>query len=478
MQNAADAVDARAVLDGDFVVSESRITVKFTKDEGVYILSIEDDGLGMSERTLTGALLDFGTSFWRSDAARNEFPGLQARFVPRGRYGIGFFSVFMWADSVKVSSRRYSEGISDARVLEFTAGLGSRPILRPAASGESSTRFNTKVTLRIPEERWKKLFAPLNDDIFFYGRRRAAPGKPDQESTVARLSAMLKIPVYFDDSVSSKMVNIPDWETASTDQFISFLEKLEGKKYSDRVRRFAKAESLIKRDGRVVGRAFLCPSFDRSSFGLAVYELGIFVGYEQSASSVYGFVEGRAGNAARDKVDGFNIFSDREWVEKQIDYMTRISENVGDAIACQESLIAHERIARQLPIFLLNRKECSLDELVAAVGKRSKIRFSLIGDDEGEKFEATVVESTSPFIGKEVDEDKLYFLVSMPDKVTLHKLDQFITEGLGPLAQSLCEIKNGLGAKIEIRSTVTDADNYSRRKMLLVEMRRVSDLTS
>jgi hypothetical protein len=479
LQNAADAIDARDALDNDFQVSESRITVKIAKEEDVFILSVEDDGLGMSERTLTGALLDFGTSFWKSDAARNEFPGLQAQFQPRGRYGIGFFSIFMWADSVKVSSRKFSEGISDARVLEFTAGLGSRPILRPAMSSETSTRFSTKITLQITSQRWNKLFGPMNYGPYYRSSERYPYfGRPDQERTIAQLTAMLKMPVYFGDSVSTKMVNLPDWETASSDQFISFLEKLDGTEYSDRVRRFAKAESLIKQDGKVVGRAFLCPNLNTSTLGLAFYELGIFVGHKRPTASICGFVEGRAKNAARDRVDGFNVFGDSEWVEKQIDYMTRISENVGDAIACQESLIEHGRIARQLPIVLLNRKECSLDELVAAVGKRSEIRFTLKDGNEKNEFGATVVESVSPFIGKEVDEDKLYFLVSMHDKVTPDGLEQFIAERSCPLAQVLREVKNGLGSKIEFRHTLADADNYSRRQVLHVEMRRVSDRTN
>lgn len=485
LQNAADAIDARAALDGDFLIPESRITVKFAKENGVILLSVEDDGLGMSERTLTGALLDFGTSFWKSDAARNEFPGLQARFEPRGRYGIGFFSVFMWADSVKVSSRKFNEGLSDARVLEFTGGLGSRPILRPAATGEASTRFSTKVSLQILERRWNELFSRNGglspQEMLIYGRglRYSNRDRPDLESTISRLTAMLKIPVYFGDSVSTKLANMPDWETVGSDQFIAFIEKLEGVDYSERIRRFAKSESLVKRGDKVVGRAFLCPSIDKFNQGasLAFYELGILVRHDMTESFVHGFVEGRAKNAARDRVDGFKIFNDSDWVEKQIDYMTRISENLGDAIACQESLIKYNKIARQLPIVLLNRKDCSLDELIAALGKRSKIRFALPELHGAKKFGATVVDRASPFIGKDVDEDKLYFLVDMPDTIELDNFEQFIETGGGPLAQVLREVKNGLGSKVEIRSTVTDVDQYSRQQVLTIEMRRVSDLT-
>lgn len=392
----------------------------------------------------------------------------------------------MWADSVKVSSRKFSEGTSDARVLEFTAGLGSRPILRPAVPSETSTKFSTKITLQISEQRWNAIFEPEKFNPYRFastslryprlGNRHSYRDRPDQENTIARLTAMLKIPVYFGDSISTKIVNLPNWETVSSDQFISFLEKLEGEEYSDRMRRFAKAESLIRHDGKVVGRAFLRPSLDNPSSSLAFYELGIFIEQAHTSFSICGFVEARAKNAARDIVDEFDIFSDSAWVEKQIDYMTRISENIGDSIACQESLIKHGKIARKLPIVLLNRKECSLDELVTIVGRRGEIRFTLNEEHRDNEFEPTVLDSVEPFIGKEVDEDTFYFLVQLNDKVTEVGLEQFIEDGLSPLSQILREIRNGIGSKVEIRQTVIQISSYSRRKVLAVEMRRVSEL--
>jgi len=485
LQNAADAIDARSAIDSDFSESDSRITVKVSNDCEFYTLSVEDDGLGMSERTMTGALLDFGTSFWKSDAARTEFPGLQAKFQPRGRYGIGFFSVFMWADSIKVCSRKFNEGIADARVLEFSTGLGGRPILRPASTGEASTKFNTKISLTISEKRWQELFnrPDLKARIpRWMSSRHQYEYRPDQETTTARLTAMLRIPVHFGDSLSTKLINMPDWMTASSDHFIHFLEKLHGAEYSDRIRRFAKGETLIKHEGQIVGRAFLCPSLNEGRIGdLAFYELGIFVDHTKGGNMIHGFVEGRAKNAARDKVEGFDVFSDNNWVEKQIDYMTRISENVGDSVACQESLTNYGRLSRKLPIALLNRKESSLEDLIIAIGKRGRVTLSLSLDDEESEddpvFYAKEVDSVSPFIGKYVDEDRLFFLVDMPDGVTCDNLEKFISDGIGPLAQVLKEVKDCLGPTSEIRSNLVDSDYYRRSQTLNIEIRRVSDLT-
>src|SRR3546814_7262110 len=77
IQNAADAVQARRRFDerdSDYglisVGLEDRV-------DGTWLL-VEDNGIGMSELVLTGPLLDFGTSFWRSPLAMDEFPGLMA----------------------------------------------------------------------------------------------------------------------------------------------------------------------------------------------------------------------------------------------------------------------------------------------------------------------------------------------------------------------------------------------------------------
>ncbi|TKG38832.1 HD domain-containing protein, partial [Vibrio tasmaniensis] len=91
IQNSADAIEARAVLDEDFDVGDGKIVIKLMEVEGKgHVLEITDNGVGMSERILTKVLLDFGMSFWKSKAARSEFPGLQKHTNKfRGRYGIG-----------------------------------------------------------------------------------------------------------------------------------------------------------------------------------------------------------------------------------------------------------------------------------------------------------------------------------------------------------------------------------------------------
>lgn len=150
LQNAADAVralrkrgTAESPLDGE-------ITVQLRESGGYHWLDVLDTGIGMSARTLTGTLLDFGKSFWSSDAVQSEFPGLMSSgLTPSGKFGIGFFSVFMVADCVKVTSRRYDQGHDQTRTLEFRDRLNLRPILREPLTEEALSHHGTRVSLRL-----------------------------------------------------------------------------------------------------------------------------------------------------------------------------------------------------------------------------------------------------------------------------------------------------------------------------------------
>src|SRR5450755_3996049 len=95
VQNSSDAIRARRLLQ-NLHASYGKVVVTIRTEPDGHWLDVEDDGIGMSERTMTGSLLDFGKSFWTSDAIKLEFPGLIAKGMSAtGRFGVGFSSVFM-----------------------------------------------------------------------------------------------------------------------------------------------------------------------------------------------------------------------------------------------------------------------------------------------------------------------------------------------------------------------------------------------
>lgn len=147
IQNARDAVAARRALDAGY---EGCIKVILSRDGNDNRISIEDDGIGMSYRVATGALLDFGSSFWASDLARLEFPGLiSSGYKSVGEFGIGFYSVFMISRSVSVVSRRFDKGLCDATQLRFPNGVSLRPLISQGAPSNFPYSASTMVCLTL-----------------------------------------------------------------------------------------------------------------------------------------------------------------------------------------------------------------------------------------------------------------------------------------------------------------------------------------
>lgn len=152
IQNSADAVRARRLMD-PLSANWGEIRVTSGSDDSGLWIQVEDTGVGMSESVLAGPFLDFGKSFWNSDLMHEQLPGLAARgFQSTGQYGIGFFSVFMWGERVKVSSQKFDQGRNSTLVLSFGNGLKERPILRKAAPDEYIHEGGTRIKIWLSDE--------------------------------------------------------------------------------------------------------------------------------------------------------------------------------------------------------------------------------------------------------------------------------------------------------------------------------------
>jgi hypothetical protein len=72
IQNGLDAITARRRLQGR-PPKWGELHVLLQKRDDGYWLCFEDNGVGMSQTVLTGPLIDFGNSFWKSSLAIQEF---------------------------------------------------------------------------------------------------------------------------------------------------------------------------------------------------------------------------------------------------------------------------------------------------------------------------------------------------------------------------------------------------------------------
>lgn len=161
LQNSCDAIRARRVLEcrGD---QWGAVRVALGADGDKHWLEVVDCGIGMSRSVLSRQLLDFGSTYWGSEAMLDDFPGVIGKgFTPTGKYGIGFFAVFMLGHVVTVRSRRCDAAQTDTSVLEFSAGALERPLVRDALPSERLIDGGTIV--RVFLERKPTAFGGLLD---------------------------------------------------------------------------------------------------------------------------------------------------------------------------------------------------------------------------------------------------------------------------------------------------------------------------
>jgi len=145
VQNAVDAVllkKAVAESAADAAVAGLPISVSLINEGGTLALSVQDWGIGMSQRIISDHLLTIASDYWEGQYF-SDFPGGAKSFMPTGRFGIGFLSIFMLGEEILVSTKRNG----DSRYLLSIHGLGRRAELRrDTNSGYSGSEI--KVTLK------------------------------------------------------------------------------------------------------------------------------------------------------------------------------------------------------------------------------------------------------------------------------------------------------------------------------------------
>jgi len=214
LQNARDAVFASRVI-GGLDGKEGSIEVKLEERDGEDWLHITDNGIGMSRYVLTEVLLDFGRSLWRDPSLSGEWPGLAASgFDAIGRFGIGFFAVFMLGDHVKVVTRRYDPHPDDERsqwLLEFPNGLALRSTLRPPLESEKLRHNGTRVSVRLKDKSsllrithsWFNIFSGVERQDAFLTLRQI----------VSSLAPALEVDVWVQEGYGpkEKTISAGDW---------------------------------------------------------------------------------------------------------------------------------------------------------------------------------------------------------------------------------------------------------------------------
>lgn len=254
IQNACDAIHARRLLEDDF---RGAVKIRLENMDGKAWLVVEDDGCGMSAQTLTRSLLDFGQSFWQTGDVMDEFPGLLGRgFIPEGRFGIGFFSVFMLGTRVTVTSRRYDAGYDQVRCLVFAHGADARPIMTLPQSPRRG-RHTTQVAVQLDDDKLPALLRCL---------RRMHALFP---ALGVDLSMCIEEAAFGIEAENFLEIAGDDWLTIDDESMFHRIgSDVEPESYPT---------SLIEHEGKVWGRAAVHHHGASSQVACVVDSLGIFI---------------------------------------------------------------------------------------------------------------------------------------------------------------------------------------------------------
>lgn len=304
IQNACDAIRARRLLeneDNDF----GKVIIRHGVDEkGVYF-EVEDNGVGMSSTVLSGPFLDFGNSFWGSIEMHNEFPGLETKsYKSTGKFGVGFFSVFMWEGEVSVTTRRYEESRSDTKVLVFESGQIDRPLLRPAFDSEMIKDGGTRVRVYIKDNK-------LTDKIFNPKYNKSFSNVVELISSYFFTS---DVSLYVEDEINqvkTKVIHADEWMTMDAEKFVKRItdydNKLENEfeidedEFKNLLKHSKNISNIVYKD-KILGRGFLSVyEGDTSQFEPITLGQISIGGY--NSSSINGFVGcliGKTNKASRD----------------------------------------------------------------------------------------------------------------------------------------------------------------------------------
>ena len=339
IQNAMDAVRLRQIVDPD--APEPLVEVELTQTSSSTCLKIRDNGVGMSESSIVGNLLSFGTSGWLADSAigeyNNSFP---LKSSVSGRYGIGFFSVFMLGNEIEIKSRRFDASPDQTTVLSFPEGLNTRPLLCGAEYLDRMTTGGTELSIHLDISRLEEGYWRSENRNRFWAASESGIG--ELAEAIAKHFPASSVPVKVSNGNQSTLIDGRKWdsEPAST-----FLQRIEGGAYPGEAGApFEAAVSLITEEtGEVVGRAVLYPdrlSGRYSREDTRVCGAIVAQGAKICAASFRGLLKGTPVRAARDFASPFaSLEAIQRWASEQAQVLKPIAtkdedqENIAEQIA-------------------------------------------------------------------------------------------------------------------------------------------------
>jgi hypothetical protein len=371
LQNALDAVRALRAL-GYLKDTEGEVEVRTEPAGGDdWWLHVTDTGIGMSRHVLTNVLLDFGNSLWRSDALRDELPGLvRSGFDAVGQFGIGFYSVFMLGSQVRVTTRRFERSErddSDQWLLAFEDGLEGRPMLMQAQGRDRLQRHGTQVSVKLTADRLALMFqlTILPSIGFHFAQRFETPGadavlRGGSEllpALVGWLCPASEVSLYarFADAPTVAVVAPDDWIHLGQEVLIRRVQCED-----------AHLVPLRDESGALIGRVGLARHFR----GAAVVLHGVCCGYLQDLS---GLVLARENNQDARRTEASVAGSTAAWSRWAAQVWAGQSDLEIELLLKLHPLLPDH----DLPVWRAGVHAVKLDDLVARIVASDELRVHL-----------------------------------------------------------------------------------------------------
>lgn len=443
ISNATDATRARRLTQGE---ENSTITVSLTREVDGWWLEVRDRGIGMSSTFLVNCLTDFGKSYWQSSELIEQNPNLLSQgFQSTGRYGIGFFAIFVIADFVQVRSLRYPDNPANTHVLEFREGLHNRPLLRVAETSEQIKIGGTVVRARLKHAPTDGDDGILRHDVNLWDPR---PLQDVLKLVVQRMCALndIDIEVSAEGSEPTLAISGGAWETMPAEELFDLLYRDSrtyrfGRSYERARSYFAEHASPIEdSSGRILGRTTLRPprwNLENADDEVDFYDTQahIFIGGLRSNAmqGLLGALKGTPLKADRSSaVPIATIEEFKTWAKKQVDTLEGELYENSDIHSGHVPRFFGLR-AEHLPCGFTSEGVLSINDVQAWSARRDRIELLDLPYLHTYTSSDGNCRVVSPTDGQEV---------SLPDTVLLtdFDLDSWIPEGFEARTTELNEV--------------------------------------
>lgn len=173
LQNSIDACLLRRAQEKKWGNSYSpEISVKYYKQDGDFVLEVDDNGTGMDQYIIDNYYSKVGSSFYKSKDFYNLKSESKADFSPTSRFGIGILSCFMVTDTLWVDTKRVYAPHKSSDPLNITVE-GQDSIFLIKEGKRETPGTTTRLFLR-EKNPWER----LSEDEFLKSVETIIPNPP------------------------------------------------------------------------------------------------------------------------------------------------------------------------------------------------------------------------------------------------------------------------------------------------------------